>query len=186
MKNEKFIHLNLNTGSSYGDKQLQDFRFLASLEQIGKLHYLESGYRYRHIINLSFAQTLKNKFNEVLLINSIYGIPMLNKERIRGGTRIAANWESIWYNSRPFFGFKKAPCIFGNLTYIRTMGEAISTGDIYSSIGGGCRVRNENLILGTIELKGYYFPRTNLQLSPWNLSLITNIRFKYKSRVFKR
>jgi len=186
LKNEKFTHFNLNTGSSYGDKQFQDFRFLASLEQIGKLHYLESGYRYRHIINLSFAQTLKNKFNEALLINSIYGIPQLNKERIKGGTRIAANWESIWYNSRPFFGFKKAPFVFANLTYIRTMGEAISTGDIYSSLGAGCRVRNENLILGTIELKGFYFPRTNLQLSPWNLSLITNIRFKYNSSIINK
>ncbi len=186
LKNENFRHLNLNSGTSYGDKQFQDFRFLASLEQISKLHYLESGYRYRHIINLSFAETLKNKFNEALLINSIYGIPQLNKERIKGGTRIAANWESIWYNSRTFFGFKKAPFVFANLTYIRTMGEAISTGDIYTSIGGGCRVRNENLILGTIELKGYYFPRTNLQLSPWNLSLITNIRFKYNSSIINK
>jgi hypothetical protein len=186
LKNERFRHININTGTSYGDKQLQDFRFLASLEQISKLYYLESGYRYRHIINLSFAQTLKNKFNEALLINSIYGIPQLNKERIKGGTRIAANWESIWYNSRTFFGFKKAPFVFANLTYIRTMGEPISTGDIYTSIGGGCRVRNENLILGTIELKGYYFPRTNLQLSPWNLSLITNIRFKYNSSIINK
>ena len=186
LKNDQFIHLNLNTGTSYGDNQLQDFRFLASIEQISKLYYLESGYKYRHVINLSFAETLKNKFNEALLINSIYGIPQLNKERIKGGTRIAANWESIWYNSRTFFGFKKAPFVFGNLTYIRTMGEAISTGDIYTSIGGGCRVRNENLILGTIELKGYYFPRTNLQLSPWNLSLIANIRFKYNSSIINK
>ncbi len=185
-KNEHFWHINLNAGTSYRDKQIQDFRFLASLEQISKLYYLESGYRYRHILNLSFAETLKNKFNESLLINSIYGIPQLNKERIKGGTRIAANWESIWYNSRTFFGFKKAPFVFANLTYIRTMGEPISTGDIYTSIGAGCRVRNENLILGTIELKGYYFPRTNLQLSPWNLSLIANIRFKYNSSIINK
>ena len=183
---ETITHIKLNAGSSYLENQLQDFRFLSSIERISKLYYLPSGYKYRHILNMSFAQTLKNKFNEALLINSIYGIPQLNKERIKGGTRIAANWESIWYNQRPFFGFKKAPFVFGNLTYIRTIGDPISLGDIYSSVGGGIRIRNENLIFGTIELKGYYFPRTALQLSPWNISLITNIRFKYNSSIINK
>lgn len=186
LKNESFRRSKLNIGSSYIDQQLQDFRFLASIENISKIHYLESGYRYRQIINLSFAQTLKNKFNEALLINSIYGIPQLNRERIRGGTRITANWESIWYNSRTFFGFRKAPFIFANLTYIRTVSEPIKNGDIYSALGGGIRVRNENLILGTIELKGFYFPRTNLQLSPFNISLLANIRFKYNSSLIEK
>jgi hypothetical protein len=186
LKNENFRHAKLNLGSSYIDKQIQDFRFLASLESISKIHYLESGYRYRQILNLSFAQTLKNKFNEALLINSIYGIPQLNKERIKGGTRITANWESIWYNSRTFYGFKKAPFVFANLTYIRTVSEPIKNGDIYSALGAGIRVRNENLILGTIELKGFYFPRTNLQLSPFNISLMANIRFKYNSSLIEK
>lgn len=186
LKNESFRRAKLNIGSSYIDKQIQDFRFLTSIEQISKIHYLESGYRYRQVINLSFAQTLKNKFNEALLINSIYGIPQLNRERIRGGTRITANWESIWYNSRTFYGFKKAPFVFANLTYIRTVSEPIKNGDIYSALGGGIRVRNENLILGTIELKGFYFPRTNLQLSPFNISLMANIRFKYNSSLIEK
>jgi hypothetical protein len=186
LKNENFRHAKLNLGSSYIDQQIQDFRFLASLESISKIHYLESGYRYRQILNLSFAQTLKNKFNEALLINSIYGIPQLNKERIKGGTRITANWESIWYNSRTFYGFKKAPFVFANLTYIRTVSEPIKNGDIYSALGAGIRVRNENLILGTIELKGFYFPRTNLQMSPFNISLMANIRFKYNSSLIEK
>ena len=100
LNNEGFRHTFISAGGSYADKQLVDFKFLASIEQISRLHYLESGYKYRSIVNLSFAETLKNKFNDVLLINSIYGIPQLNKERIKGGTRISANWESIWYNSR--------------------------------------------------------------------------------------
>lgn len=183
---ETFRHFNINVGSSYGDKQLQDFRFLASLEQISKIHYLESGYRYRQIINLSFAETLKNKFNEALLINSIYGIPQLSRERIRGGTRLSANWESIWYNSRAFYGFRSSPFVFANITYIRTVGEPIKSGDIYSAVGSGIRVRNENLIFGTIELKGFYFPRTNLQLSPWNLTISTNMRFKYNSSLLNK
>jgi len=183
LPNESFRHINISGGSSYANQQLQDVRFLASLEQISALRYLESGYKYRSILNISFTETLKNKFNEALLINSNYGIPQLNKERIYGGSRLSANWESVWYNSRSFFGFRTSPFAFGNITYLRTVGDPIQTGDIYTSMGTGIRVRNENLIFGTIELKGFYFPRTNLQVSPWNLSLLTNIRYKYNSSI---
>ena len=186
LANESFRHINISGGSSYANQQLQDVRFLASLEQISALRYLESGYKYRSILNISFTETLKNKFNEALLINSNYGIPQLNKERIYGGSRLSANWESVWYNSRSFFGFRTSPFAFGNITYLRTVGDPIQTGDIYTSMGTGIRVRNENLIFGTIELKGFYFPRTNLQVSPWNLSLLTNIRYKYNSSIISK
>lgn len=185
-KNENYTHIIANIASSYIDKTLQDFRFLTSLEQFSKLKYLNNGYGYRQIINLSFTQTLKNKYNEALRMNSIYGIPQLNREQIKGGTRLSANWETVLYNNRPVLGFKSAPFVFGNLTYIRTMGEPILKGDIYSSLGSGIRIRNENLVFGTIELKGFYFPRTNQQLSPWNFSLITNLRYKYNSNIVEK
>jgi len=186
LPNEIFRHFNISGGSSYDNKELQDVRFLASLEQINPLHYLKSGYKYRSIFNLSFTETFKNKFNEALLISSTYGIPQLNKERIYGGSRISFNWESVWYNSKSYFGFKTSPFAFGNITYLRTVSSPIASGDIYSSIGTGMRIRNENLIFGTIELKGFYFPRTNLQVSPWNLSLLTNIRYKYSSSIISK
>ena len=58
--------------------------------------------------------------------------------------------------------------------------------DLFSSFGSGLRIRNENLIFGTIELKGFYFPRTNQQVSPWNFSLITNLRYKYNSNFIEK
>ena len=182
-KKDNYTHVIANIASSYINQSLQDFRFLASLEQFSKLKYLNNGYGYRQIVNLSFTQTLKNKYNEALRINSIYGIPELNREQIKGGTRLSANWETVLYNNRPIWGFKSAPFVFGNLTYIRTVGDPLIKGDIYSSVGSGLRIRNENLIFGTIELKGFYFPRTNQQISPWNFSFITNLRYKYNSNI---
>ena len=185
-KKENYTHIIANIASSYINQSLQDIRFLSSLEQFSKLKYLNNGFGYREIINLSFTQTLRNKYNESLRMNSIYGIPQLNKEQIKGGTRISSNWETVFYNNRALWGFKSAPFVFGNITYIRTMGDPIQKGDIYTAIGSGLRVRNENLVFGTIELKGCYFPRTNQQLSPWNFSLITNLRYKYNSNIVEK
>ena len=185
-KKENYNHIIANIASSYINQSLQDFRFLASLEQFSKLKYLDNGYGYRQIVNLSFTQTLKNKYNEALRINSIFGIPQLNREQIKGGTRLSANWETVLYNNRVLWGFKSAPFIFGNFTYIRAVDIPILKGDIYTAIGSGMRIRNENLIFGTIELKGFYFPRTNQQVSPWNFSLLTNLRYKYNSNIVEK
>lgn len=185
-KKENYNHIIANIATSYINKSLQDIRFLSSLEQFSKLKYLNNGLGYRQILNLSFTQTLKNKYNEALRINSIYGIPQLNREQIKGGTRVSGNWETVLYNNRQIWGFKSAPFVFGNLTYIRTVGDPVLKGDIYSSVGSGIRVRNENLVFGTIELKGFYFPRTNQQLSPWNFSLTTNLRYKYNSNIVEK
>ncbi len=185
-KKENYTHIIANIASSYINQSLQDIRFLSSLEQFSKLKYLNNGFGYRQILNLSFTQTLKNKYNEALRVNSIYGIPQLNREQIKGGTRLSANWETVFYNNRALWGFKSAPFVFGNLTYIRAVGNPILKGDIYTAIGSGMRIRNENLVFGTIELKGCYFPRTNQQLSPWNFSLITNLRYKYNSNIVEK
>ena len=72
-KKDHYTHVIANIASSYINQSLQDFRFLASLEQFSKLKYLNNGYGYRQIVNLSFTQTLKNKYNDALRINSIYG-----------------------------------------------------------------------------------------------------------------
>ena len=181
-----YSHLNINVGSSYAEKQYQDFRFLASMEIIGKLKYLEKGSPYRHTFNISIAQTLNNKFNEALLIYSNYGIPQLNKEQIKGGTRISGNWESVLYSAKTFYGFKSSPFIFANLTYIRAIDEVKKNGGIFTAVGTGTRIRNENLIFGTIELKCFYLPRTDLQVSPWNFSFITNLKYKYNSTIIRK
>ena len=181
-----YSHLNFNIGSSYTEKKLQDFRFLSSLEIIGKLKYSKNGSPYRHLVNISIAQTLNNKFNEALLIYSNYGIPQLNKEQIKGGTRISGNWESVLYSAKTIYGFKSSPFVFANLTYIKAIDEVKKNGGVFAAVGTGTRIRNENLIFGTIELKCFYLPRTDLQVSPWNFSFITNLKYKYNSTIIHK
>jgi hypothetical protein len=181
-----YSHLNFNIGSSYTEKKFQDFRFLSSLEIIGKLKYSKNGSPYRHLFNISIAQTLNNKFNEALLIYSNYGIPQLNKEQIKGGTRISGNWESVLYSAKTIYGFKSSPFVFANLTYIKAIDEVKKNGGIFAAVGTGTRIRNENLIFGTIELKCFYLPRTDLQVSPWNFSFITNLKYKYNSTIIHK
>ncbi|HSC39137.1 MAG TPA: hypothetical protein VLD19_14745, partial [Chitinophagaceae bacterium] len=59
--------------------------------------------------------------------------------------------------------------------------------NLYSTIGGGVRTRNESLIFGTMELRGWFFPRKDYFFhNSWRVEFSTNIRFKYNTQFIKR
>jgi hypothetical protein len=52
---------------------------------------------------------------------------------------------------------------------------------VYSSVGGGIRARNENLVFETIELRAYYFPIAPTNMKGFKVLITSNIRFRYSS-----
>ncbi|MFX4790141.1 hypothetical protein ABTB87_22960, partial [Acinetobacter baumannii] len=56
----------------------------------------------------------------------------------------------------------------------------------YAAIGTGVRTRNENLIFGTIELKTYYYPRIVGVMSHWNITINSDIRFRYVTQLIRK
>ena len=93
---------------------------------------------------------------------------------------------SNFYNTNKILGFRLAPFAFGEFSLLKPVKLGFGKSDVFSAVGGGIRTRNENLVFGTIELKGYFFPRTNGDMKPWKVELNSNIRFKYKSSFISR
>ncbi|MEI6185222.1 MAG: hypothetical protein WCP65_06800, partial [Bacteroidota bacterium] len=56
----------------------------------------------------------------------------------------------------------------------------------YTSMGGGVRSRNENLIFGTMEFKAAYYPRTTLNYNQWRITFNTELSYRYNSRYIKK
>jgi hypothetical protein len=55
----------------------------------------------------------------------------------------------------------------------------------YYGLGGGIRIRNENIVFGTLELRVIYFPRKSQQNNALKLTLNTNLRFRYNNNYVK-
>ena len=107
-------------------------------------------------------------------------------ENINADFRSTIKLESVFYNLKKILGFRFAPFIFSDVSLLKPVKENFNKSDLFTGIGGGVRTRNENLVFGTIELKGYYFPRTNGDMRGWKVEINTNIRFKYNSTFIKR
>jgi len=138
------------------------------------------------VFKASITQELRTVMNDPLYLSSIYGLPELSTTGIEASTRLTANYESVFYNTWKFFGFNFAPFCFTNLSYLKEQHMSISSGDIYSALGAGVRTRNENLVFGTMEFKAFYFPRTQNNMSPWNVIFSTALQYKYNSQLVKK
>ena len=78
-------------------------------------------------------------------------------------------------------GFKFSPFTFTDFSLITPQDQTISKSNLFYSLGGGVRTRNENFVFGTIELLVAYFPRKATQSESFKIQTNINIQFKYNS-----
>lgn len=186
-KKQNYLNFIFKAGSYISDMKFQDISLLAGLESFTKLRRLgNSRWLIRHFVNGSLTQQINTFLNEPLVLNSQYGLPEFTNPDTTGATRLTVNAQTVFYNTWRYLGFSFAPFSFASLCYLKPIGYKMSQGDIYTSIGAGVRTRNENLVFGTIELKIFYYPRTTPRMSPLNISVSSNLQFKYNSQYIKR
>lgn len=186
-KKQNYFNFIFKAGAYISNFQMQDISLLGGLESFTKLRrFGNSNWLYRQFINASITQQLNTFLNEPLVLNSQYGLPEFSNPDTTGTSRITINSQTVFYNTWRYLGFSFAPFSFASLCYLKPMGKDISKGDVYTSIGAGLRTRNENLVFGTIELKVAYYQRTTQGMSPWNISVSSNLQFKYNSQYIKR
>ena len=143
-------------------------------------------WRNRNFISLSYTQQYNGVLNGPLLLESIYGLPYFRNNRDVSDARSTLKVESVFYNLKKFFGFRFAPFVFTDVSLLKPVNKSTQQTKGFTALGGGVRTRNENLVFGTVELKGYVFPRVYEGMRGWKIELSTNIRFKYNSSFIRR
>lgn len=182
-----FLNYTFKAGGYMNQNKPEDLSALTSLELITPLKQLKSkNWFMRHFISGSITVQKFIRLNDPLRVSSIFGIPRIRNTRIDGTARITLNAETVFYNTYKLAGFNFAPFFFSNLSLLKLSATDPENGALYSAFGSGVRTRNENLVFGTIELKAYFFPKVVESMSPWNISLSTNLRFRYQTTLIQK
>jgi hypothetical protein len=176
----------LRAGSFFNQKRFEDMDLLFNVEHFTSLKKINTKWYQRTFITTGITAQINPVFNAPLFLNSIYGLPYFNPENINSDLRSTIKVESVFYNLKKIMGFRFAPFVFSDFSLLKPTKGNFNKSDGFSAVGGGVRTRNENLVFGTMELKAYYFPRTNGDMNIWKIELNTNIRFKYNSTFIKR
>jgi hypothetical protein len=184
--NKGYYNFTFRTGTYWGDKRPEDLNMLLSVDHYSRLLNL-GRWKERSLINASITGQLSQVLNPPLMLQSQYGLDEWKNSLSAGGDfRATLRAETVFFSPYTFINFHFAPFIFGNLSMITPVKQNLDKSDLYSSIGGGIRTRNESLVFGTFELKVFYFPRKSFTGESWRIETNTGIKFKYNSQLIKR
>lgn len=184
-KKEAYFNYTLAGSMYYFNKKLEDITLFANLDYFSSLRQLHR-WKQRFFLNASAARKLQHTLDELLVLESRYGIQHYKYDS-RGGTmRITAKAESVFFSPLQVAFFKTAPFVFGSATLFKSSLIDSSRVKLYPAFGAGLRTRNESLIFGTMEFKGVWFPRKDLYNNEYVLKMSTNLRFKYTQNFIRR
>ncbi len=191
-KKEFYSFFNVRLGGFTYKGKWEDFELLASGDHFTKLHKINNRWLRRFFFNGSFTKQFSNQLNQPLYLISNYGLPSFSVPKDSaylpptGDLRITTKTEIVFYHTKKYAGFGLAPFGFVDASLIKSKGQGFGKSDIYTGLGGGIRLRNENLLFGTIEARFSYFPRTLPGMNSFKVKFNTNLRYKYNNSLVRR
>lgn len=178
-----FFQYYLRAGGFLNNKKIQDAGILAGGTLFSPL-FLYNNVKIRQFARLSYTKQFNRVGLDPLQINNSFGVRYFSADSVLGDERVSFHSETFFFLKYKFFGFKFAPFAFADVSAIKPEKESFAKTGFYYGLGGGVRMRNENLIFNTIELRAIYFPR-KVQGQAFKVNMAINIRFRYNSNYVK-
>jgi hypothetical protein len=174
----------IRAGSFWNKGKMQDEAILIGASGFSRL-FLFRNFKLRQYEQLSFAKQFNRVGLDPLSINNFFGIRNFTDDSVRGIQRITLHSETISFINYKLFGFKFSPFVFTDITGLTPDKDFEKTGWFYG-VGGGLRMRNENLVFRTAELRLVFFPRKAKQSNSFTAFFRINIQFRYNSNYVRK
>jgi hypothetical protein len=127
------------------------FKYFSNLIPVGKQ-------MIRNFVNIGYTRGFDRDSNEYLFVMKENGFTGFKNDSLRGAQRVTVSLESVVFNPVNVYGFRFAFFAFADMAFLAGTNEVISKGRILSGIGLGIRIRNDNLVFSTFQIKLGYFP----------------------------
>jgi hypothetical protein len=115
-------------------------------------------YRFRTFLNLRYTSGFYRFDDEYLKVNNSFGVRGFYNDSIRPKQRFILNLETVAFSPHYLYGFRFVFFAFSDLALISKDNTFSPSNDLIAELGIGVRLRNDNLILKTIQLRFSIFP----------------------------
>lgn len=113
--------------------------------------------KIRTFINLYYLRGLNRYTDEQLYLRNNDLIRGFKNDSITGNTRIVATFEPVLFTPRQILGFRFAIFAFADAGFIKG-GLKTDRYNNVSAFGAGIRIRNDRLVLNTLQIRFAYYP----------------------------
>jgi hypothetical protein len=138
------------------------------MKHFSNLLYL-GRYKIRNFVNAEYTRGFNRYTDEYLVIPKKNGFSGFANDSLRGGQRLILSLESVVFSPVNFFGFRFSFFGFADMAFLGSTKDIIDMEGTVTSLGLGLRIRNDNLIFNTFQIRIGYFP------DPPQYSRISNI-----------
>jgi hypothetical protein len=114
--------------------------------------------RVRNFLTIDYSRGYNRYSDEFLNIPHDNGFTGFRNDSIKGGQRIRVGLESVIFNPVNFYGFRFAFFGFANVAFLAGTNQIISNGYTVPGFGMGIRIRNDNMVFKTFQIRIGYYP----------------------------
>lgn len=115
-------------------------------------------YYFRQFANLDFTTGIRRYNDEFLTLNDELGVRGFKSDSLTGTRRLALQLETVAFSPFYLYGFRFAFFSFADLGIIDHGDIFFADNKLYSGIGAGVRIRNENLVFNTFQIRLAWYP----------------------------
>ncbi len=125
----------------------------------------------RQFVKIDYTFGINRFEMEDLLLRNSYGIRGFSGNSGKGKQRLTVNIENVLFQNRSILNFQTAFFSFIDLGLIGNSSKIIFTQQTYAGLGVGLRIRNENLVFKTIQVRLAYYPGSPASMSPIGITI---------------
>jgi len=140
-----------NDGRTEQGMLLLRANFFSNLSNIGS-------YRMRHFLNIDYTRGIGRYTDEYLDFISENGFSGFRNDSTGNSQRLTVSYESVFFSPVNFYGFKIALYGFADCGFLFGTHEFVGSGDVLSTVGVGVRIRSDNLVFNTLQIRLCFYP----------------------------
>ena len=121
-------------------------------------HITTGKFKIRNFVNLNYVRGINRFSDEYLNFVSKNGFAGFQNDTIRGNRRFSAGVETALFCPSNFLGFRFVVYTFADMGLLSGTSVFALSNFSLTSIGLGVRIRNDNLLFKTMQIRFAYFP----------------------------
>jgi len=152
-----YLYSSAGLAAFQNEGETEQGMFLLRTNFFSNMAYL-GRYRMRHFLNVDYTRGIGRYTDEYLDFISENGFSGFRNDSTGNSQRLTVSYESVLFSPGNFYGFKLAIYGFADCGFLFGTHEYLGSGDVLSSLGLGVRIRNDNLVFNTLQIRLCFYP----------------------------
>ncbi len=184
VKNFGYYYVSSDIGGYFSDNRIEEGTLELEFDFMTQLYNYKK-FSVRHFASINYTQGINQLEDLNIGLSEDPGLSGLSRDSLIGKKRLWLNFEAIAYTPINLLGFKFSFYCFLDLGFIGPSDKSILSNKLYVGIGPGIRIKNENLVFRTIQIRLAYFPIIHDGSKHFDFSISGESSYEFNNFDFK-